>query len=165
MKTLYLIRHAKSDWSDETLSDFDRPLNKRGMKDAPLMGSHLTDKGIRPDLIISSPALRAKTTALTIAQALSYPLESIRYDHDLYASDPETILSIIRAVSDDIDTLFVFGHNPEFTECANLITGGDINNIPTCGVVEMRLIKEGWKSIGENSAELRGFDFPKKKPD
>lgn len=162
MKTLYLIRHAKSDRSDETLSDYDRPLSKRGMKDAPLMGSHLADKGIHPDLIISSPALRAKTTALTIAEALSYSPDAIRFEHDLYACDAQTILSLIRGVSDDIDTLFVFGHNPEFTECANLITGGDIDNIPTCGVVEMRLITDNWKSIGENSAELRRFEFPKK---
>ncbi|MDD3598339.1 histidine phosphatase family protein, partial [Sulfuricurvum sp.] len=153
---------AKSDWSDESLSDFDRPLNKRGTKDAPLMGSKLSDKGIRPDLILSSPALRAKTTAVAIAQALSYPPESIRFEHELYACDVETILSLIRGVSADIDTLFVFGHNPEFTECANLITGGNIDNIPTCGVVEMRLKHDSWESIRENSAELRGFDFPKK---
>ncbi|ADR34335.1 putative phosphohistidine phosphatase, SixA [Sulfuricurvum kujiense DSM 16994] len=162
MKTLYLIRHAKSDWSDEALSDYDRPLNKRGLKDAPLMGSHLADKGIRPDLILSSPALRAKTTAKAFAKALSYPPESIRYDHALYACDALTILSLIRGVSADIDTLFVFGHNPEFTKCANLITGGDIDNIPTCGVVEMRLKNDSWESIGENSAELRSFDYPKK---
>jgi len=162
MKTLYLIRHAKSDRSDETLSDYDRPLNKRGMKDAPLMGSYLADKGIRPDLILSSPALRAQTTALAIARALSYPPDAIRFEHDLYACNAQTILSIIRGVSDDIDTLFVFGHNPEFTECANLITDGDIDNIPTCGVVEMRLKENNWKSIGENSAELRSFEFPKK---
>lgn len=162
MKTLYLIRHAKSDWSDEALSDFDRPLNKRGLKDAPLMGSHLADKGIHPDLILSSPALRAKTTALAIVSALSYPHESVHYESDLYACDVETILSAIRGVSDSIDTIFLFGHNPELTECANFITGGDIENIPTCGVVEMRLKNDSWKSIGGHSAELRGFDFPKK---
>jgi len=162
MKTLYLIRHAKSDRSDETLSDYDRPLSHRGLKDAPLMGSKLLEKGIYPDLILSSPALRAKTTALAIAEALSYPPESIRYDHALYACDTQTILSLIRDVSPSVDTLFVFGHNPEFTECANFITGGDIDNIPTCGVVEMRLLTDNWKSIGENSAELSGFDFPKK---
>ncbi|MGE4473182.1 histidine phosphatase family protein [uncultured Sulfuricurvum sp.] len=162
MKTLYLIRHAKSDWSDESLSDFDRPLNKRGTKDAPLMGSKLSDKGVRPDLILSSPALRAKTTAEAFAKALSYPPESIRFEHELYACDVETILSLIRGVSADIDTLFVFGHNPEFTEGANLITGGNIDNIPTCGVVEMRLKNDSWESIGKNSAELRSFDFPKK---
>ncbi|MDD2838414.1 MAG: histidine phosphatase family protein [Sulfuricurvum sp.] len=162
MKTLYLIRHAKSDWSDESLSDFDRPLNKRGTKDVPLMGSKLSDKGIRPDLILSSPALRAKTTAEAFAEALSYPPESIRFEYELYACDVETILSLIRGISDSIDILFVFGHNPEFTECANLITGGDIDNIPTCGVVEMRLKHDNWESIGENSAELRSFDFPKK---
>lgn len=162
MKTLYLIRHAKSDWSDESLSDFDRPLNHRGMKDAPLMGSHLADKGIHPDLILSSPALRAKTTALAIASVLSYPHESIRYESDLYACDVETILSAIRGVSDSIDTIFLFGHNPELTECTNYLTDGDIENIPTCGIVEMWLLKDDWKSIGKNSAELRSFDFPKK---
>ncbi|MFA6629600.1 MAG: histidine phosphatase family protein [Sulfuricurvum sp.] len=162
MKTLYLIRHAKSDWSDESLSDFDRPLNKRGTKDAPLMGSKLSDKGIRPGLILSSPALRAKTTAKAFAEALSYPSDSIHFEHELYACDVETILSLIRGVSADIDTLFVFGHNPEFTECANLITGENIDNIPTCGVVEMRLKNDSWESIGKNSAELRSFDFPKR---
>lgn len=162
MKTLYLIRHAKSDRSDGSLSDYDRPLNHRGMKDAPFMGSKLLEKGIYPDLILSSPALRAKTTALAIAEALSYPTDSIRYDHALYASDVETILSLIRDVSPSVETLFVFGHNPEFTECANLLTDGDIDNIPTCGVVAMRLREDDWKSIGANSAEISGFYFPKK---
>jgi phosphohistidine phosphatase len=162
MKTLYLIRHAKSDRSDASLSDYDRPLNKRGAKDAPLMGSMLQKSGIHPDLILSSPALRAKTTAITIAQALSYPPDSIHYVHPLYASDVRTILSIIHDVSVSVNTLFLFGHNPEITECANLITGGDIENIPTCGVVAMRLKNESWESIGANSAEIIGFDFPKK---
>lgn len=162
MKTLYLIRHAKSDWSDESLSDYDRPLSHRGIKDAPLMGSKLADKGILPDLILSSPALRAKTTAISIAEALSYPPESIGYDHTLYASDVETILSIIRSVAPSVDTLFLFGHNPEITECANLIANGDIDNIPTCGVVTIRLKNNSWESIGANSAEIRRFDFPKK---
>lgn len=162
MKTLYLIRHAKSDWSDESLSDFDRPLNTRGKKDAPFMGSILLNDGIHPDLILSSPALRAKSTAIAFAQALSYPTDSIRYIHALYASDTETILALIRDVSPSVNTLFVFGHNPEITECANFITGGDIDNIPTCGVMAMRLREDNWKSIGANSAELRRFDFPKK---
>lgn len=161
MKTLYLIRHAKSDRSDESLSDFDRPLNKRGAKDAPFMGSILLNDGIHPGLILSSPALRAKTTALAIAEALSYPTDSIRYIHALYASDTETILALIRDISPSVNTLFVFGHNPEFTECANLITGSDIDNIPTCGVVAMRLREDDWKSIGENSAELFYFVQPK----
>lgn len=162
MKTLYLIRHAKSDWSDESLSDFDRPLNKRGSKDAPLMGSILLKSGICPDLILSSPALRAKSTATVFAQALSYPLDAIRYDHLLYASDVETILSLIRDVPPSVNTLFVFGHNPEITECSNLITDGNIDNIPTCGVMAMRLRKDNWKSIGANSAEISRFDFPNK---
>jgi len=162
MKTLYLIRHAKSDRNDPSLSDYDRPLNKRGSNDAPFMGSKLLESGIHPDLILSSPALRAKTTAIAIAQALSYPLGLIRYIHPLYASDVETILSIIRDVSASVETLFIFGHNPEITECANIITGGEIDNIPTCGVVAMRLKNDSWESIGANSAEIIGVDFPKK---
>jgi phosphohistidine phosphatase len=162
MKTLYLIRHAKSDRNDPSLSDYDRPLNKRGSNDAPFMGSILLKSGIHPDLILASPALRAKTTAIAFAQALSYPSDSIRYEHPLYASDVETILSIIRNVPVSIDTLFLFGHNPEITECANVITGGDIDDIPTCGVVAMRLKNESWESIGANSADIIGFDFPKK---
>lgn len=161
MKTLYLIRHAKSDWNNPLLSDFDRGLNKRGMKDAPLMGEVLSHQRIHPDLILSSPALRAKTTAIKIAHKLHYPLDSIQYEPSLYACDVETIFSAIRNVAQTLDTLFVFGHNPEFTECVNAICGSDIDNIPTCGIVAMQLREDSWKSIGLNSAELLFIDTPK----
>ncbi|MDD5717882.1 MAG: histidine phosphatase family protein [Sulfuricurvum sp.] len=162
MKLLYLIRHAKSDWSDPRLSDFDRPLNQRGWKNAPFMGKQLALEGTIPDLILSSPALRAKTTAQEMAKQLSYPVESIVYHETLYASDPQRILSIIRSVPDEIETLFLFGHNPELTECANLIADCDIDNIPTCGIVSLALNQENWGSIGAHSAKLHHFDFPKK---
>lgn len=161
MKILYLIRHAKSDWSDPLLNDFDRLLSKRGLKDAPLMGEILFKKKVHPDLILSSPALRAKTTAIEVARKLSYPLDSIAYIPGLYASDCETIFSILKEVSNTIDTLIVFGHNPEFTECSNAITGSKIENIPTCGIAAMRLYDENWSSIGFNSAELLFLDTPK----
>jgi len=162
MKMLYLIRHAKSDWSNLFLRDFDRPLNERGEFSAPLMGDHLMKKGIKPDLILSSPALRAKTTAVIIAEKLSSPLNAILYVPSLYESDVDTILSLIRTTSEDIETLFIVGHNPELTECANLITQAEIENIPTCGVVEMRLKENSWDRIGINSAELVSLDTPKK---
>jgi len=161
VKTLYLIRHAKSDWSDLLLSDFDRPLNKRGMKDAPLMGEILSKKGVHPDLILSSPALRAKTTAIEIAHKLSYPLDSIHTIPSLYASDCETLFSVIHDVPNTVNTLIVFGHNPEFTECVNAISGTEIENIPTCGIAAMRLYEEKWESIGLNSAQLLFLDTPK----
>lgn len=162
MKLLCLIRHAKSDWSNPFLSDFDRPLNSRGEKAAPRMGEVLLKKGIHPDLILSSPAHRAKTTAGFIAQKLFYPLDAIRYEPLLYASDVERILSVIRNTPESINTLFLFGHNPELTECANAVCGTDIENIPTCGVVAMRLKEGQWKRIGFNAAELLFFDTPKK---
>lgn len=162
MKTLYLIRHAKSDWSDPLSSDFERGLNKRGKGDAPLMGDILFKKGIQPDLILSSPAHRAKATAFIIAQKLSYSTDDIRFEQSLYASDTEIICSLIRGVSDKINSVMIFGHNPEFTECANMICGSTIDNIPTCGVVAMQLKDDIWESIGSNSAKLLFFETPKK---
>ncbi len=162
MKMLYLVRHAKSDWSNLFLRDFDRPLNARGENSAPLIGDYLAKKGIKPDLILSSPALRAKTTAITLAEKLSYPIDTITYIPSLYESDIDTILALIRTASEEIETLIIVGHNPELTECANFITHGEIDNIPTCGVVEMRLYENSWDRIGSNSAELVSFVTPKK---
>lgn len=161
MKTLILIRHAKSDWSNPFLHDFDRELNARGLYDAPLMGTSLSQKHIHPDLILSSPAQRAKTTAMEIARKLSYPEDTITYNASLYDSDIETIFEVIRAVSDTCETLMVFGHNPEFTECVNALCDTDIEKIPTCGVVAMQLKEDNWKSVGFDSAELLFFDTPK----
>ncbi len=161
MKTLILIRHAKSDWSNPFLHDFDRELNARGLRDAPKMGLLLSHKNIHPDLILSSPALRAKTTAIEIALKLSYPEDTIVYDASLYGGSIETIFEVLRGVSDVCKTLIVFGHNPEMTECANALCEADIENIPTCGVAAMQLKENSWKSIGFNSAELLFFDTPK----
>jgi phosphohistidine phosphatase len=161
MKTLLLIRHAKSDWSNPFLRDFDRELNERGLKNAPMMGTILAQKNIHPDLILSSPAQRAKTTAIEIARKLSFPQDAITYEASLYESNIETIFEVIRGVSDTYETLVVFGHNPEFTECANALCGANIENIPTCGVVAMQLKENNWKSVGFDSAQLLFFDTPK----
>ena len=161
MKTLYFIRHAKSDWSNPLLSDFERGLNKRGAKDAPLMGNVLSNKGIYPDLIISSSALRARMTAIEIAHKINYSHDCIQYEASLYACEVQTIINSIRGVSQSVNTLFVCGHNPEFTECANMICGTNIENIPTCGVAAMRLYVDNWKSIGLNSAEFLFLETPK----
>lgn len=161
MKTLYLIRHAKSDWSDPLLDDFDRGLNERGKSDAPLMGEVLSHKHIYPNLILSSPAQRAKLTALIIAEKLSYPIDAIVFEPSLYASSPETIFSLIRKIPDTIDSLMIFGHNPELTESLNLLCGTTIQNIPTSGVTSMRLYDKSWKNIGPDSAELLFLERPK----
>jgi len=161
MKTLILIRHAKSDWSNPFLHDFDRELNARGLKDAPMMGTVLSHKNIHPDLILSSPAQRAQATAVAIAHKLSFPEDAITYNSALYESDIETVFAVIRSVPDTCETLIVFGHNPEMTECVNALCDADIDNIPTCGVVAMRLRGDSWKNIEYHSAELLFFDKPK----
>ncbi len=161
MKILYMIRHAKSDWSNPLLSDFERGLNKRGAKDAPLMGKVLSDKRIYPDLIVSSSALRARTTAIEIAKQINYTQDRIQYEASLYACDVQTIISIIQDVSQNVNVLFVVGHNPELTECVNMICGVNIENIPTCGVSAMRLHHDNWKSLGAHSAQLLFLDTPK----
>lgn len=162
MKTLYIIRHAKSDWSDPALSDYDRPLNHRGEKDAPMMGKILTALGIRPDLILSSPALRAKTTANTIARETGTAAEAIVRDDTLYLADTEEIVQALRRLPASADTVFLVGHNPGLTEFAEYVSAREIGNIPTCGIVAVRLKQDTWESIGKGSAQFLSFDYPKR---
>lgn len=161
MKTLIFIRHAKSDWSNFFVSDFDRELNERGMRDAPMMGKVLAKKNLRPDRIISSPALRAKRTITILAPYIPYPEDQILYDPILYGGEIEAIAELISSTPPNIHTLILVGHNPELTEHVNYFSGSDIENVPTCGVVAMQLKHDDWKSIGESSAELLYFIKPK----
>jgi phosphohistidine phosphatase len=162
MKTLYLIRHAKSDWDNPLLSDFDRPLNKRGKKNAPFMGNILAKAHIHPDLILSSPALRAQMTASKIAKQIGYDSDLIVYSEMLYAADYETIKSVLKSVLSTQQTVFLIGHNPGLTEFAEYISGHAIDNIPTCGLVCVKLKEDNWKNIGRDSALFVSFDYPKK---
>lgn len=162
MKTLYLIRHAKSDWSNPFLSDFDRPLNKRGQKDAPLMGNVLAKAHIHPDLILSSPAVRAQMTAIEIAKQIGYDSDSILYNETLYAADCTAIERVLQSIPSTQKTVFLIGHNPGLTDFAQYISGNPIENIPTCGIVCVKLKEDNWNSIEKNSALFVSFDYPKK---
>ena len=162
MKTLYLIRHAKSDWNNPLLSDFDRPLNKRGKKDAPFMGNVLAKAHIHPDLIVSSPAIRAQMTAIEIAKKIGYDRDSILYNETLYAASSDEIQRVLKSVSSSHKTVFLIGHNPGLTEFAEYISGHSIENISTCGIVCVKLKEDDWSSITENSAQFVSFDYPKK---
>ena len=161
MKKLYLIRHAKSSWSDVLLDDFDRPLNQRGEKNAPFMANILLQHHIFPDVIVSSPAKRAKTTAEIFAHTLGYSKEIV-WNKALYLTSPKTLLNILHTTSNEYNTVFVFGHNPELTEFANTISGETIENIPTCGIVGFELFGNNWNSLKANSAKLIFFEYPKK---
>lgn len=161
MKTLYLIRHAKSDWDNPALSDFERPLNKRGEKNAPFMGGILAKEKVHPDLILSSPAFRAKTTALRIAEKVGYERQKIDYRESLYLADIRAIEEVVKSLSASEDTVFIVGHNPGLTLFAEYISALRVENIPTCGIFCVTLKKEEWESIGKNSADFVSFHYPK----
>ncbi len=161
MKTLIIVRHAKSDWSNS--SDIDRPLNERGRNDAPRIGLFLKEKGIQPDLLLSSTANRALSTARLIAEQLNYPVQQIETDDRLYAftSDIEELYPIIQGVDARINTLMIFGHNPTFTYLANALTQNRFDEIPTCAALCFSLGSDNWQSFPTAPADLRFFIFPK----
>jgi phosphohistidine phosphatase len=166
MKTLYLVRHAKSSWDDISLGDFDRPLNERGKADAPRMGKRLKDKNIHPNVMISSGAKRAHATAKRIAEVLNFPKDAIKTDRTLYHAEPEQILEVIKAIADMNDSVMVFGHNPGLTDFVNQF-GSDveIDNIPTCGIVALRFQIDSWNKLSPKSGILLFFDYPKSRQD
>ncbi len=158
-KKLYIIRHAKSSWKDFTLDDFDRPLNKRGRLNAPFMGKILKGKNIIPDIILSSPALRAKTTAKIIANEIGFS-KSIIYDENIYEAGVDELDNIISKVDDKNDILFLVGHNPSL----NMLVDSYINfyeNIPTCGIVVIEFDCDSWRDINSGNSRFILFDYPK----
>jgi len=164
MKTLTLVRHAKSSWEDHSLADRDRPLNKRGKRDAPEMGRRIAAAGIRPSLIVSSPAVRAWTTAKIIANEIGYPREFLQRDNRLYLASVNGILDVIVAQDPGFNSLMLVGHNPGFTDFANYLVPGLTNNMPTASVVSVELDSEDWSLYDKPASELLLYDFPKKRP-
>ena len=165
MKTIYIIRHAKSSWDDPSLDDFSRPLNERGEKDATRMGKRLKEKEFTVDLMISSPAERSLKTCKAIAKILEYPKEKIREEKKLYHAGDTQILTVLKAIKDPNDIVVIFGHNPGLTEFANSLLNQMITNIPTAGVVGGKLNIHSWKDIKSGCGEMLFFDFPKSKND
>ena len=160
MKRLYIIRHAKSSWKDMTLDDYDRPLNKRGESNAPMMGKRLRDKKIKPDLILSSSALRAKTTAEIIAKEVKYSKEIV-FKEEIYEAFPSDLHKMLKKVDDKNSVVFLFGHNPELNMLAENYVDFE-ENIVTCGVVEIEFDCKRWRDIDKDNAKLISFDYPKK---
>lgn len=162
MKELFIIRHAKSSWEDEGISDFNRPLNERGLIDAPLMGAVINANGFIPDLIISSSAKRAISTAKEIAKKVGYPIGDIVEQRTIYESEVKTILKIINQIDNNYNRVFVFGHNPTFTHLIEELGGEYIGNLPTCGVAALRFEFQAWEMVTANSGTQFYFDFPKR---
>ena len=165
MKTLYLVRHAKSSWNIANLSDHDRPLNSRGERDAPRMGKRLRKREPQPEVIISSSAMRAQTTATILATAIGYSHSDLSIDERLYGAEPEDVVSIIGELDDAIACAMLVGHNPTFTALINTLGGCDIDNVPTCGMAVLAFPIDAWTEIGGVRGELLDFDYPKNDSD
>jgi phosphohistidine phosphatase len=163
MKILLMVRHAKSSWKDPSLVDHQRPLNKRGQKTAPEMGRRLQKRGVRPDVIVSSDAIRAVDTAVAMAKIMGARPKAIRQIPELYHGSPDRILTVVQQFDDRWERVMLVGHNPGLTDMVNRLTPDPIANIPTAGVVELRFNTRSWRSIDRDNLEFSWFDFPKNK--
>jgi phosphohistidine phosphatase len=161
LKTLILVRHAKSSWDDLGLSDFDRPLNDRGKRDAPKMAEKLSKKKIDIDAFISSPAKRAARTAKLFAEEFKAKKTEIIFKTELYLASENVFYDVITKTDDELDTVAVFSHNPGITDFANDLTEIKIDNIPTCGVFAVKIDTKHWADIKEAKKEFLFFDYPK----
>jgi phosphohistidine phosphatase len=147
MKTLLLLRHAKSSWKKAGLPDHERPLNKRGKKEAPMVGAYLKEKGLVPDLILSSTARRAQDTAETVAEVCGYEGQVQLYQ-DLYMSDPTSYLDILRCLPDQANRVLVVGHNPDAEDLLALLTEVK-EHMSTAALAIINLPISSWEELNE----------------
>lgn len=163
MKTLYILRHAKSDWSNAALSDFERPLNERGKKAAPLMGRMMRARNFIPQFVISSPAVRARQTAETITENAGLK-GKIKFDSRIYEAHPQTLLEIVSEIADSFDSAMLVGHNPGFENLVQILTD-EIQPMPTAALAVIDLKIEHWNQIFSSAAILREIIRPKEMAD
>ena len=160
-KELLLVRHAKSSWDDPNLDDHDRPLNERGLRNAPEMGKRVQGWGIRPDVWISSTARRAITTAEILAEQVGFPPDQIQRTKDLYHASATELQEFIAGLDDRIDSVILFGHNPGITSLVANLYGLPVDNVPTCGVVHLQFNENTWFAVSSAPPARAYFDFPK----
>ncbi len=157
MKTLYIVRHAKSSWKYEGIEDFDRPLKQRGITDAHLIGSLLKQKIQRPDIFVSSGANRALHTAIIFATAFKYPLSQLKINKSLYSFSDGYLVKTIKALDNGFDTAMIFSHNHGINDFVNKFGNQTIDNVPTAGVVAIEFDTKHWKSIKKGKTTLTLF--------
>jgi phosphohistidine phosphatase len=160
-KQLLLVRHGKSEWGNAHLADFDRPLNPRGHRNAPEMASRLLNKQFTPQVIVSSPALRAITTARHFSQVWNIPENHLAEDPNIYEAGTKALLKVVNELDNQYDKVALFGHNPGFTDFANYLTNAGIYNIPTCGTVLIEFLTNDWKEVSHSTGSPILFDYPK----
>lgn len=160
MKTLYLIKHAKSDWSVPGESDMERDITKKGLKHINTMGSYLSLRGIHPDAILSSCALRAQETSNILAEKIDFSGPKY-YLQDLYLSSPEIIKEIIMAQDDEHSKMFIIGHNPQLSELVFMLSGEHIAKMPSLAIVAIKFDIQEWSELEEKQGEIEFYISPK----
>lgn len=161
MKTLFFIRHAKSDWGKPGLADIDRHLNDRGYADSNKMSKILQERQIVPDLIISSQAIRAVSTALIFCRNLGFDPSQLLIDSNLYDASVKDYLNCISRINNKFKCVLLFGHNPTISDCAKKLAVSFADEMPTCSIVGIKSNENEWKKIATSKSELFLYDFPK----
>lgn len=162
MKTLIIVRHAKSSWKDPNLDDFDRPLNRRGKQAAPEMGRRLKARGCAPQLLISSPAKRARKTAQVLAEELGYPQKKIVFDSDVYEASNVGLVALLRNIDASIDEAMLVGHNPSVEALSRYLSGTAVEKFPTAAASCISLDIARWDELGPGTGRMVFFDYPRK---
>jgi phosphohistidine phosphatase len=161
MKTLILVRHAKSSWDDPSLNDYERPLNNRGKRDAPMMADRLHERGIKLDSLVSSPARRARKTAEQFARRYKKKNGRLEFKTELYMAGDDAFNQVIEKLNDDDDCVALFSHNPGITDFANSLTDARVDNIPTCGMFAVTVEAKKWNKFRDARKDFLFFDYPK----
>lgn len=161
MKTLLLVRHAKSSWDHANLDDFDRPLNERGKNDAPEMAKRVKEKGIEIDHLVSSTAKRAHKTAKYFAEEFGFKKSDIQLVEELYGATTTEFLKAVAQLSDDHKAVALFSHNPGITEFASSLTNVRVDDMPTCAVFAVQVATETWNEFTTAEKRFLFFDYPK----
>jgi phosphohistidine phosphatase len=162
MKTLYLLRHAKSSRDDPELKDLERPLADRGLRDILKMASRFQQRGDTVDCVVTSPALRAKTTAKILAGQIGFPPDEVATNPEFYFAGAGMFVKAVSLLDVNCQSAMLVGHNPTITEFADRICDGRIDHIPTCGLLKLQFPVQHWEEIQEVLGELVYFDYPKK---
>ncbi len=161
MKSIIIIRHAKSSWSNNDLPDFERPLNHRGEKDAPEMAKRLKKRMPAIDAFISSPAKRALTTATFFAEEYGLKKKDITQVQQLYMADVRNFYDVIKKIDDDIHVAVIFSHNPGITDFANTLTNTRVDDMPTCAIFAIDADVASWANFADAEKTFQFFDYPK----
>ncbi|GAA4340446.1 SixA phosphatase family protein [Flaviaesturariibacter amylovorans] len=161
MKTLLLVRHAKSSWDDITMKDFDRPLNDRGKKDAPEMAERVKEHGVKVEHLVSSPAKRAKRTARYFAEAFGFGKDDIQLVDNLYEPTQQAFTEAVAALPDGKSVVALFAHNPGITEYVNSLSTVRVDDMPTCAVFAVSTDAKSWADFASSEKKFLFFDYPK----